>query len=77
MMIWIVIFCFWVWYSLSLQISRPQLLREVLTLTKMNWNSARMYGLMPITVRFSRLVGDILREVPEDVVPQPKYKFYV
>jgi len=57
--------------------SRAQLLREVLTLTKMNWNSARMYGLMPITVRFSRLVGDILREVPEDTVPHPKYKFYV
>ena len=57
--------------------SRSQLLREVLTLTKMNWNSARMYGLMPITVRFSRLVGDILREVPEAVAPHPKYKFYV
>ncbi|MCB1099445.1 MAG: hypothetical protein KDN22_27995 [Verrucomicrobiae bacterium] len=57
--------------------SRSQLLREVLTLTKMNWNSARMYGLMPITVRFARLVGDILREVPENVTPHPKYKFYV
>jgi hypothetical protein len=41
------------------------------------WNSARMYGLMPITVRFSRLVSDILREVPENVTPHPKYKFYV
>ena len=56
---------------------RSQLLREVLALTKMNWNSARMYALMPITVRFSRLVGDILREVPENVTPHPKYKFYV
>lgn len=56
---------------------RSQLLREVLILTKMNWNSARMYGLMPITVRFSRLVGDILREVPEDITPHPKYKFYI
>jgi hypothetical protein len=43
----------------------------------MNWNSARMYALMPITVRFSRLVADILREVPESVTPHPKYKFYV
>ena len=56
---------------------RSQLLREVLTLTKMNWNSARMYGLMPITVRFSRLVGEILREMPEDTTPHPKYKFYI
>jgi len=46
-------------------------------LTKMNWNSANMSGLMPITLRFSRMVGDILREVPEDQVPQPKYKFYM
>lgn len=57
--------------------ARPQLLEEVLALTKMNWNSARMYGLMPVTVRFARLVGDILREVPEDVTPHPRYKFYV
>lgn len=57
--------------------SRSELLREVLLLTKMNWNSARMYGLMPITVRFARLVSDILREVPEDVAPHPKYKFYI
>ncbi len=57
--------------------SRVQLLQEVLTLTKMNWNSANMFGLMPITLRFSRLVGDILREVPEGRTPQPKYKYYM
>lgn len=54
-----------------------QLLREILVLTKMNLNSANMSGLMPITLRFSRLVGDILREVPESQVPQPKYKYYM
>ena len=41
-----------------------QLLREIMVLTKMNWNSANMSGLMPITLRFSRLVSDVLREVP-------------
>ena len=56
---------------------RSQLLREVMVLTKMNWNSANMAGLLPITLRFSRLVGDILREVTETQVPQPKYKFYM
>ena len=57
--------------------AHPQLMREILALTKMNWNSARMYGLMPITLRFSRLVGDILREfTPELGEPSPKYKFY-
>lgn len=57
--------------------SKSELLREVMTLTKMNWNSANMEGLMPITLRFSRLVGDVLREVPGDREPQPKYKFYM
>jgi len=57
--------------------SRRQLLREVMVLTKMNWNSANMAGLMPITLRFSRLVGDVLREVPEHQTPQPKYKYYM
>jgi hypothetical protein len=49
--------------------ARSQLLREILILTKMNWNSANFAGLLPITLRFSRLVGDILREVPEDQQP--------
>ncbi len=54
------------------------LMKEVLALTKMNWNSARMYGLMPITLRFSKLVGDILREYPtEQGEPSPKYKYYM
>lgn len=55
----------------------PQLLREIMVMTKMNWNSANMAGLMPITLRFSRLVGDILREVPDDVTPQPNYRYYM
>jgi hypothetical protein len=57
--------------------SRTQLLRESLVLTKMNWNSANFSGLMPITLRFSRLVGDILREVPAEQTPERKYKYYM
>lgn len=57
--------------------SRKQLLREVLALTKINWNSANYAGSMPITLRFARLVGDILREVPAGQEPEPKYKFYM
>ena len=55
----------------------PQLLREVLALTKMNWNSADFASSSPITIRFSRQVGDILREVPELTTPQPKFKYYM
>ncbi len=57
--------------------ARENLLREILILTKMNWNSANLGGLMPITLRFSRLVGDVLREMPEDAGPRPQFKFYV
>jgi hypothetical protein len=57
--------------------SPSQLFREVLVLTKMNWNSANMEGLMPVTLRFSRSVGEILREIPESQEPDPKYKYYI
>jgi hypothetical protein len=55
--------------------SRAQLWKEILVLTKMNWNSANMAGLWPITLRFARSVGDILREVQGE--PDPKYKYYM
>jgi hypothetical protein len=56
---------------------REDLLREVLTLTKMNWNWAGFGMKMPITLRFSELVGDVLREVPPDREPLPQFKYYV
>jgi hypothetical protein len=56
---------------------KSRLLREILVLTKMNWNSANMSGLMPITLRFSRLVSDVLREVPDGLEPESKYKYYM
>lgn len=56
---------------------RQTLLWEVLALTKMNWNSAQFGGLLPITLRFSRLVGDIMREIPPDRDPLPQFKYYM
>jgi hypothetical protein len=57
--------------------SREKLLREVLTLTKLNWNSAALGGLLPITINFSRLVGEIMREIPRNREPLPQFKFYI
>jgi argonaute-like protein implicated in RNA metabolism and viral defense len=51
--------------------------REVLTLTKMNWNSADGIGRHPITVTFARRVGMIMTEMGEDVTPNPFYRFYM
>lgn len=59
------------------------LLREILILTKMNWNSASLGGLLPITLRFSGQVGEIMKEfefikeIPRDQKPHRLYKFYM
>jgi len=52
-------------------------LKEILILTRMNWNSSNPFISTPITLRFSDLVGDILREIPTDREPLPQFKFYV
>lgn len=57
--------------------SRRDLLKEILLLTKMNWNSANYAESLPITLRFASLVGDILREIPPQVTPQRRYAFYM
>ena len=55
--------------------SRPeQLLRDVLILTKMNWNSARFAERLPVTVRFAKEVGAILRDLPDDFEPEARYR---
>jgi hypothetical protein len=56
---------------------QERLLSEILLLTKMNWNSADYAETLPITLRFSRLVGEILREVPSNSEPQAKYCYYM
>ncbi len=56
---------------------RRRLIEEILILTKLNWNSSVLGGSMPITIRFARLVGEILREVPRDREPLANYKYYM
>jgi len=46
-------------------------------LTKMNWNSAEYAESAPITLRFSHLVGAILREVPPEQEPAARYPYYM
>ena len=57
--------------------AKTQLLNEILSLTKMNWNTADVDGAFPITLRSAKLVGEILREIPDDRTPNPKYSFYI
>ncbi|MBF6612266.1 MAG: hypothetical protein IVW55_03980 [Chloroflexi bacterium] len=56
---------------------RDRLLREILLLTKMNWNSAAFGASFPITLKFSEKVAEVLKEVPSDRDPLPQFKFYI
>ncbi len=53
--------------------------REILALTKLNWNSATFSCGFPMTLFFAREVGKILSEVCEDGDEhiQPSYRFYI
>lgn len=51
--------------------------REILLLTKMNWNNAEGIGGAPITLSFARRVGAIMTELPDGATPNPLYRFYM
>jgi len=52
---------------------------EIFALTKMNWNSTRFDQKVPITLKASREVGDILKYVRNSESPSlpPHYRFYM
>jgi len=54
-----------------------QLAREMLSLSKLNWNNTQFDGGEPITVRAARHVGDILKCIPEGGTMQPSFRFYM
>jgi len=53
------------------------LFREILALTKMNVNNCAFADGTPITISFSKKVGEIMKHIPEDGIVQPKYRFYM
>jgi hypothetical protein len=53
------------------------LLEELMSLTRLNWNSADFACAEPITLAFARRVGLILGELPESVTPAKCYRFYI
>ncbi len=56
---------------------RDELCREILALTRSNWNTADFACLLPITLQFARQVGNILREVPAGIPPESRYLYYM
>jgi hypothetical protein len=57
--------------------SIEQIATEILALTKLNWNRARLDGKKPITLLTAERVGEILRHVPDSVEPAPTYAHYM
>ncbi len=57
--------------------SAETLCREIMSLTKLNWNSCAFASAEPITLHFARRIGRILTEVPEGNPIQEKYRFYM
>jgi hypothetical protein len=51
--------------------------REILALTKMNWNSSEGLGRYPITISFARKVGMLMTELSDNQIPNPSYRFYM
>jgi len=54
-----------------------ELFREILALTKMNVNNCAFADGTPITLKFSKYVGEVMKHVPADGKIQSKYRFYM
>lgn len=64
----------------STEESREAICREILALTKMNWNNTQFDMREPVTLHAARRVGDILKYIPLDASSDQiarRYSFYM
>lgn len=54
-----------------------QIAEEVLSLTKINWNSTQMNQRLPIPIRAARMVGEVLKYLKEGQIESTDYRKYV
>ncbi len=57
--------------------SLREVAEEVLALSKMNWNSTRFDGRLPVSLRTARQVADIIKHLPADAYVEPTYAYYM
>ncbi len=50
---------------------------DVLSLTRMKWNTAQNTNSQPVSLSFARQVVGIMAEVGEDYDPKTSYRFYM
>ena len=53
------------------------LAREILALSKMNWNNTQFDGAEPVTLQASRKCSNVLRYCSEGRQIEPLYSFYM
>ena len=51
--------------------------KEILGLTKLNWNTTAFSTALPITIKFANEVGKILSELPENEAVESHYRFFM
>ncbi|MDA7949746.1 MAG: hypothetical protein MPJ78_20045, partial [Hyphomicrobiaceae bacterium] len=54
-----------------------EIAKEILGLTKLNWNTADFSTSRPITLEFARRVGTVLSELRDDSHVKDHYKFFM
>ena len=52
-------------------------LSDVMSLTKVNFNSCLMNDRLPVTIRFANAVGEVLVAAPRDGEPKLPFKYYI
>lgn len=54
-----------------------EIAREILGLTKLNWNTTSFATSLPITIKFASEVGKILSELPDNKIKKDHYRFFM
>jgi len=54
-----------------------EICKEIMGLTKLNWNTTAFATHLPITFEFSQKVARVLSELPEGRVLQNHYRFHI
>lgn len=57
--------------------SSTQIIQEILSLTKMNWNNTQFDRKYPITIESAKKVGEIMKYIPKDKPYEIRYSFYM
>jgi hypothetical protein len=64
-------------HRVGLLLKSCTILRDVMGLTKINFNSCLHNDRLPVTIRFADAVGEIMLAAPQTGEPRLPFKFYI